>query len=38
MKWVEKIKGSENPIILAEVMKKHGFEDTVIKIFNGLCV
>ena len=26
---VEKIKASENPIILAEVMKKHGFEDTV---------
>ena len=26
---VEKIKSSENPIILAEVMKKHGFEDTV---------
>ena len=26
---VEKIKASENPIILAEVMRKHGFEDTV---------
>lgn len=26
---VEKIKASENPIILAEIMKKHGFEDTV---------
>ena len=26
---VRKTKASENPIILAEVMKKHGFEDTV---------
>ena len=26
---IRKEKGSENPIILAEVMKKHGFEDTV---------
>ena len=26
---VEKIKASENPIILADIMKKHGFEDTV---------
>ena len=24
-----KEKGSENPIILADIMKKHGFEDTV---------
>ena len=26
---VRKTKASENPIILAEIMKKHGFEDTV---------
>ena len=26
---VRKTKASENPIILAEVMRKHGFEDTV---------
>ena len=26
---VRKTKASENPIILAAVMKKHGFEDTV---------
>ena len=26
---VEKIKASENPIILADVMKKHGFDDVV---------
>ena len=26
---IRKEKGSENPIILAEVMRKHGFEDTV---------
>ena len=26
---VRKEKGSENPIILADIMKKHGFEDTV---------
>ena len=26
---INKKKGSENPIILAEVMRKHGFEDTV---------
>ena len=25
----EKEKGSENPIILADIMNKHGFEDTV---------
>ncbi len=26
---IRKEKGSENPIILADIMKKHGFEDTV---------
>ena len=26
---IRKEKGSENPIILADNMKKHGFEDTV---------
>ena len=26
---VRKTKASENPIILAEIMRKHGFEDTV---------
>jgi len=26
---INKKKGSENPIILADIMKKHGFEDTV---------
>ena len=25
---IRKEKGSENPIILADIMKKHGFEDT----------
>ena len=26
---IRKEKGSENPIILADIMKKYGFEDTV---------
>ena len=35
---IRKEKGSENPIILADIMKKHGFEDTVMDfIFNGFC-
>ena len=34
---VRKTKASENPIILAEIMRKHGFEDTVMASSSIFC-